>query len=104
MPHEAAQVAQRSPIRNLDAEDLEKRVVAEAENEVDPVAGEIVLAPGFITRRCRGNAWPEELEMPMLVVHGLMHILGWDHHTDAEAEAMEEREAEHLATIGLERR
>jgi probable rRNA maturation factor len=40
----------------------------------------------------------------LMVAHGVLHILGWDHQTDAEAEAMEEREAEHLATIGLERR
>jgi probable rRNA maturation factor len=43
-------------------------------------------------------------ELHLMVVHGVLHILGWDHQTEAEAEAMEAREAEHLAVIGLDRR
>ncbi|GMQ94289.1 MAG: rRNA maturation RNase YbeY [Acidimicrobiia bacterium] len=43
-------------------------------------------------------------ELHLVIVHGVLHILGWDHQTVSEAEAMEEREAEHLATIGLDRR
>ena len=36
-----------------------------------------------------------------LVVHGLLHLLGFDHTTDAEAEQMERIEAEILATLGI---
>ena len=36
-----------------------------------------------------------------LVVHGLLHLLGYDHHAEAAAEAMEGLEAEILATIGV---
>ncbi|RLE16617.1 MAG: rRNA maturation RNase YbeY [Actinobacteria bacterium] len=43
-------------------------------------------------------------ELHLMVVHGVLHILGWDHQTATEAEAMETREAEHLAAIGLDRR
>ena len=43
-------------------------------------------------------------ELHLMVVHGVLHILGWDHQTGAEAEAMEEREEQHLASIGRERR
>jgi probable rRNA maturation factor len=35
------------------------------------------------------------------VVHGLLHLLGWDHQTEAEAEAMEHLEAQILETIGV---
>lgn len=45
-----------------------------------------------------------EGELHLMVVHGVLHILGWDHQTEAEAEAMEAREAQHLAAIGLDRR
>lgn len=45
-----------------------------------------------------------DAELHLMVVHGVLHILGWDHQTEADARAMEEREAEHLATIGLDRR
>ncbi len=44
-----------------------------------------------------------EGELHLMVVHGVLHILGWDHQTEAEAEAMEAREAEHLAAMGLDR-
>jgi probable rRNA maturation factor len=43
-------------------------------------------------------------ELYLMVCHGVLHILGWDHQTEAEAEAMEAREAEHLGTIGRSRR
>ena len=36
-----------------------------------------------------------------LVVHGLLHLLGFDHETDAEAETMERLEIEILATLGI---
>ncbi|MEE8486381.1 MAG: rRNA maturation RNase YbeY [Acidimicrobiia bacterium] len=43
-------------------------------------------------------------ELHLMVTHGVLHILGWDHQTGSKAEAMEVREAEHLATIGMVRR
>lgn len=45
-----------------------------------------------------------EGELHLMVVHGVLHILGWDHQTEADARAMEEREVEHLAMMGLDRR
>ena len=36
-----------------------------------------------------------------LVVHGVLHLLGFDHETDAEAQIMESLEAEILASIGV---
>lgn len=64
---------------------------AEAEEGADecPVVGEVILAPGFVTARCGERDWPADLEFPMLVVHGLLHILGWDHMEDEEREAMQ---------------
>jgi probable rRNA maturation factor len=43
-------------------------------------------------------------ELHLMVCHGLLHLLGWDHMTDADAQAMEARERELLATVGIERR
>jgi probable rRNA maturation factor len=45
-----------------------------------------------------------DAELHLMVVHGVLHILGWDHQTEADARAMEEREVEHLAMMGLDRR
>ncbi len=36
-----------------------------------------------------------------LVVHGVLHLLGFDHESDAEAAIMEARETEILAALGV---
>ena len=36
-----------------------------------------------------------------LLVHGTLHLLGYDHMGDDEAEAMEEIERQALATLGI---
>jgi len=64
--------------------------------------GEIILAPDFIVRRCRQKGWPLEKEIPMLVVHGCLHLLGWDHEETEQARAMRRLEAERLAACGLD--
>ncbi len=71
------------------------------ENDQAQVVGEVVLAPGFIVERCGERNWPENQEIPLLVVHGILHILGWDHESDGETAAMREVEAEILAGEGL---
>jgi probable rRNA maturation factor len=43
-------------------------------------------------------------ELYLMVAHGVLHILGWDHADVREAEAMEARETIHLATVGRSRR
>ncbi len=68
----------------------------------DPVqVGEVVLAPGFITTRCQSESWSLQDEFPMLVVHGALHLLGWDHLLSDEAAAMRNLEAKLLAECGL---
>ncbi len=70
--------------------------------ESGPVlAGEIVLAPGFITTRCREQGWPPDEEMALLVVHGCLHILGWEHDDEADRQAMMACEAAVLRGCGL---
>ncbi len=66
-----------------------------------PLAGEIVLAPRFIDERCRREQWDPRLEWAMLVVHGALHILGWDHGEAKQQQAMRALEATALARLGL---
>ncbi len=66
-----------------------------------PLAGEIVLAPLFVAERCRRERWELRLELAMLVVHGALHILGWDHREAAQQQEMRAREAAALASLGL---
>jgi probable rRNA maturation factor len=66
--------------------------------------GDIFICDEVVASHAVEYKVPFDTELHLMVVHGVLHILGWDHQTDDDAQAMEEREAEHLAAIGLERR
>lgn len=66
--------------------------------------GDVVIAPGYIARQAAVHAVREADELALMVVHGVLHLMGWDHVTDSDAEAMEERERQILALVGVERR
>lgn len=74
---------------------------AEARDGDAPLAGEVVLAPGFIVERCVAQGWAPDVEMALLVVHGCLHILGWEHDDDADRLAMRACEAAVLRGCGL---
>jgi probable rRNA maturation factor len=63
--------------------------------------GDVVLAAETIAREARELAVPPSHHLQHLVIHGLLHLLGYDHDTDAEAEIMERVETEILATLGV---
>ena len=59
--------------------------------------GDIFLAPKIVLAQSRefGTTFMEETDL--LVTHGMLHLLGYDHIVDGEAEAMEARERDILA-------
>lgn len=69
-----------------------------------PMLGDVVLDPAHIQRQARrlGVAFDEELAL--MVVHGLLHLLGYDHAEDGDADRMEARERELLEAVGRRRR
>lgn len=58
--------------------------------------GDIVIAPDVATRQTREFGTTFEEEVSLLLVHGLLHLCGYDHIEDDEAAVMEGREAEIL--------
>ena len=66
-----------------------------------PLAGELVLAPEFVTARCLQRGWPLEHELPLLLVHGCLHLLGWEHEQEEDRLAMQQQEALLLGAAGL---
>ena len=67
------------------------------EEEIPQLVGDIVICPVVAARNAVEHECSEDDEMALLVVHGALHLLGWDHMVDAEAEEMEARERELLA-------
>ena len=64
--------------------------------------GDIVLAFGTVYREAAEQKKPIAHHVTHLIVHGLLHLLGYDHEGDGEAEAMEAREVAILAGLGME--
>jgi probable rRNA maturation factor len=63
--------------------------------------GDIVLARGVCEREAAEKAIAFETHASHLLVHGTLHLLGYDHHGDDEAEDMESREVRALARLGI---
>ncbi len=42
-----------------------------------------------------------EQEFPLLVIHGALHLLGWEHEDELETEMMRNMEEERLTVCGL---
>ncbi len=66
--------------------------------------GDVVIAPDFVRRQAEEMANDPDDELALMVTHGILHLLGYDHLEDADAELMEGRERQILASVGRQRR
>lgn len=74
---------------------------AEIPGDPEPVLGDIVLAFETCLREAEAERKTIEAHLAHLVVHGVLHLTGFDHETEKEAEAMEGRERAILASLGI---
>jgi probable rRNA maturation factor len=71
-------------------------------SDLPTLLGDVVVCPAVANRNATehgGTATHDgtlDDEIALLVVHGILHLMGMDHHEDDEAEAMEARERELL--------
>ncbi|WP_201723042.1 rRNA maturation RNase YbeY [Caulobacter sp. X] len=63
--------------------------------------GDIALAYGVCAREAAEQGKPLAHHLQHLVAHGVLHLLGYDHERDDEAEAMEALEREILAGLDV---
>jgi len=63
--------------------------------------GDVILAYETVTAEARAQGKSTAAHLSHLVVHGVLHLLGFDHQTDAEAIDMEAAEVAILAGLGL---
>ncbi len=63
--------------------------------------GDVVLAAGVVAREAAAQGKPAARHISHLVVHGMLHLLGYDHETDSQAETMEALELRVLAGLGF---
>jgi probable rRNA maturation factor len=63
--------------------------------------GDIVLAAGVVAREAAARRLPLAHHVSHLVVHGMLHLLGHGHETDAEAEALAALEVTALKRLDI---
>jgi probable rRNA maturation factor len=67
----------------------------------DAWLGDIAIAYETTAREAQSEGKPVSDHLAHLAVHGFLHLLGYDHATDDEAEAMEGLERQILARLGI---
>ncbi|MBX3565964.1 MAG: rRNA maturation RNase YbeY [Sphingomonas sp.] len=75
--------------------------VTQNSDDGEVILGDIILAHGVCVAEAAERQIGVEDHATHLIVHGVLHLLGYDHQGDAEAEAMEEMERAALASLGL---
>jgi probable rRNA maturation factor len=62
--------------------------------------GDVVIAPSIVRAQAEAAGVSFTDELALLVVHGLLHLLGYDHQEEQEADDMEDRERQLLTPTG----
>jgi len=66
-----------------------------------PLAGDIALCAPVVRREAREHRMSLNACYAHLVVHGVLHLQGYDHHHKAEARKMEKKEARIITGLGF---
>jgi probable rRNA maturation factor len=66
-----------------------------------PLLGDLVLCAPVIAKEAREQKKPLAAHYAHMTVHGALHLLGWDHEDDCDAECMEKLEREILADMDI---
>ena len=76
---------------------------AELPDEVDlPLLGDIVLCAPLVADEAADQEKDLQAHWAHLTIHGILHLLGYDHQRSEEAEAMERLEIRLLGQLGID--
>ncbi len=65
-----------------------------------PLLGDLVVCAPVIEREAQEQHKPLDAHWAHMLIHGSLHLLGYDHEEDSEAETMEALETQLLASLG----
>ncbi|MDR1184381.1 MAG: rRNA maturation RNase YbeY [Coriobacteriales bacterium] len=86
--------AEPTDILSFELDDLWTGSATAVEGRV--LLGDIVIQPDIARTRAATEGVSLEQELWILVIHGILHLLGYDHATEEDAGRMEAREDEHF--------
>jgi len=72
-----------------------------SEPNASKLAGELVLGVEVAAEQAAARGHDVGMELALYVIHGLLHLCGYDDHEDADRAAMRERERHYLRQLGL---
>jgi probable rRNA maturation factor len=64
--------------------------------------GDLAICAPVVAREAREQGKPAQAHWAHMVVHGVLHLLGFDHENDRDATVMEAREVKILAQFGYD--
>ena len=71
------------------------------EDRIDDLLGDLVICAPVVSCEATEQGKTESAHWAHLVVHGVLHLLGFDHLTEAEAETMEGLETTIMGRLGF---
>jgi probable rRNA maturation factor len=66
-----------------------------------PVLGDLAICAPVVAREAREQGKSPSAHWAHMVVHGVLHLQGYDHENDRDAQRMEARETRILAQLGM---
>lgn len=86
-------------------EDLTPGSVPESSPDGPPLhLGDVFICPSVVAENAVSFGVGFDDEIALMTVHGILHLLGYDHVDDEDAELMEGRERDILTEVGVVRR
>jgi len=86
--------------RDFRSRDYATNVLTFAYPDLEPLTGDIVLCVPVIAQEAGKQRKPIEAHFAHLVVHGMLHLQGYDHEINKDAKVMEALEAEIVVKLG----
>jgi probable rRNA maturation factor len=66
----------------------------------EALLGDLAICAPVVAREAREQDKPSRAHWAHMVIHGVLHLLGYDHENDRDAEVMEAREVAILRRFG----
>jgi probable rRNA maturation factor len=100
----AIRLAEEEEARGLNhayrGKDYATNVLSFAYEREPLLRGDLVICPAVVAKEAAEQHKTPESHYAHLVVHGMLHLQGWNHENDVHAHAMEQCEREILSVLG----
>ena len=87
--------------RTYRGRDYATNVLTFVYDDMQTLAGDIVICAPVVAREAREQRKSFDAHWAHIVVHGVLHLLGFDHENEEQARTMEDRERKILAGLGF---